>query len=49
MNKIEINGKNTNGKNILITGVHGNELTPIYCGYLLSKLDYSNYDFKKNH
>ena len=48
MQKIEINGKNNIGKNILIiTGVHGNELTPIYCGYLLSKLDYSNYDFKK--
>ena len=48
MNKIEISGKNNLGKNILIiSGVHGNELTPIYCTYLLSKIDYSNYDFKK--
>lgn len=48
MNKFEIEGKNNIGKKILIiTGVHGNELTPIYCGFLLSKLDYSSYDFKK--
>ena len=48
MNKIEVLGKNNTGKNILIiSGVHGNELTPIYCTYLLSKMDYSNYDFKK--
>lgn len=47
MNTIEILGKNRKGKNILIiSGVHGNELTPIYCTYLLSKIDYSKYNFK---
>jgi len=35
MNKIEFQGKGN--KNILIlTGVHGNELTPVYCSYLLN-------------
>ena len=48
MNKKEISGKNNFGKKILIiTGVHGNELTPIFCGYLLSKINCSNYNFKK--
>jgi predicted deacylase len=48
MYKKEIIGKNNNGKNILIlAGVHGDELTSIYCNYLLSKHDYSNFDFKK--
>ena len=48
MNKIEILGKNNIGKNILIiSGVHGNELTPIYCSYILTKIDYSQFDFKK--
>lgn len=38
MNKVVIKGKNKKGKNILvISGVHGNELTPIHCTYLLSK------------
>jgi succinylglutamate desuccinylase len=36
MNKIEFKGKGE--KNILIlTGVHGNELTPVYVGYLLNE------------
>jgi len=38
MNKTIFEGKGD--KNILIlSGVHGNELTPIYCSYLLSKYD----------
>ena len=39
MNKVEIKGKGN--KNILIlTGIHGDELTPIYAGYLLSKYNW---------
>lgn len=35
MNIKEIKGKNQLGKSILIlSGVHGNELTPIYCTFL---------------
>jgi hypothetical protein len=52
MNKIEIDGKNKNGKNILIvTDVHENELTSIYCGYLLNvyKENYDVNKFKKNY
>jgi predicted deacylase len=46
MNKIEILGKNTTSKKILIiSGVHGDELTPIYCTYLLSLIDYTKFDF----
>ena len=48
MNITEILGSNNKGKNILIlSGVHGDELTPVYTTYLLSKLDYNNYNFKK--
>jgi len=48
MYKKEIIGKNNKGKNILIiAGVHGNELTSIYCAYLLSMYEYDNFDFKK--
>jgi len=44
----KIIGKNNNGKKILIiSGVHGNELTPIFCTYLLSKCNLNDYDFKK--
>jgi predicted deacylase len=47
MNKIEILG-GKKGKNILIlSGVHGNELTPVYTTYLLSKHDFSKFKFKK--
>lgn len=48
MYRKEIIGNNNKGKNILIiAGVHGNELTSIYCAYLLSKYDYTNFNFKK--
>jgi len=47
MNRLEIKGKEKKGKNILIlTGVHGDELTPIYCGLLLRNYGFS--DMKKN-
>ncbi len=47
MNKIEIKGKNRTGKNILVmSGIHGNELTPIYCTYLLSETKYNLEDFE---
>jgi predicted deacylase len=48
MNKIKIKGKNKKGKKILIiSGVHGNELTPIYCSYLLSKQNFDKKKFKR--
>lgn len=48
MNIIKIRGKNNKGKKILIiSGVHGNELTPIYCTYLLSKCKLDKSKFKK--
>jgi succinylglutamate desuccinylase len=46
MNKYEITGDGTN--NILIlTGVHGNEFTPLYCGYLLKSASFNKENFKK--
>lgn len=48
MNKMEFKGQNEKGKNIIVlSGVHGNELTPIYSTYLLSKSDFSLLDFNK--
>lgn len=47
INKIKIKGKNKKGKKILIiSGVHGNELTSIYCTYLLTKCNYTDFNFK---
>lgn len=48
MNKLEFFGKNPEGKRILVvSGVHGNELTPIYTSLLLSKINFEQYDFDK--
>lgn len=49
MYKIEIQGNNySKGKNILVmSGVHGDELTPVYCSYLLSKKEFNLNSFKK--
>ena len=47
MNRFELEGSGT--KNILIlTGVHGNEITPVYCGYLLiNEYGFTHNKFKK--
>ena len=48
MNKFVIKGNDNKDKRILITaGIHGNELTPIYCSYLLSKVNYTKYNFNE--
>ena len=46
MNRSEVFG--TGNKNILVlTGVHGNEISPVYAGYLLKKFDFDKSKFKK--
>lgn len=50
MHKTTIKGKKKKGKNILIlAGVHGNELTPVYCANLIatSNIDELKKSFKK--
>ena len=47
MNKVKIKGKNDKGKKILIlTGIHGNEITPVHAGYLLSIQKWDKTKFK---